>query len=117
MDVLDRLRLGEGQQVVVALEGAGATVEAGAAELRLAEAEALDLGAHRAVENEDALARGLGERARDVAARFRGGGGEQVRWVDAHGRASLETRYNHISISLCQRKPIPSSARRDMPCA
>ena len=71
VDVLDRLRLGEGQKIVVALEMAFAAVEAVAAEMALLEAEVLDLRPHRAVENEDALARGLGERARDVDLRRR----------------------------------------------
>ena len=64
VNVLDRLRLGEGEKIVVALEMAFAAVEAGAAEMRLLEGEVLNLRPHRAVENEDALARGLGERAR-----------------------------------------------------
>ena len=66
MDVLDRLRLGEGEQIVVALQMAFAADEAVAAEVAFFEAEVLDLRPHRAVENEDALARGRGERARDV---------------------------------------------------
>ena len=57
VDVLDRLRLGEDQQVVVALLVAGAAPKAIAAEVVLAEAEALDLRAHGAVEDQDALAR------------------------------------------------------------
>jgi hypothetical protein len=43
MDVLDRLRPGEGQKIVVALEKAFAAVEAVAAEMTLVEAKALDL--------------------------------------------------------------------------
>ena len=56
MDVLDRLRLAEDEQVVVALLVAGATDEAVAAEMVLIEAEALDLRAHGTVEHENALA-------------------------------------------------------------
>ena len=56
MDRLDRLRLGQCQKVVVALEVAVAAGETLAAEVALLEREALHLGAHRAVEHEDALA-------------------------------------------------------------
>ena len=67
VDLLDRLRLGEDQKVVVALlrvavDGAGAV----AGEVVLAEPEPLDLRAHRAVEDQDALTR------------CRGQGGERV---------------------------------------
>ena len=61
MDVLDRLRLGEGQKIVVALQGAVAGVKARAAKVGLAEAEALDLGAHRPVNQQNPLARGAAE--------------------------------------------------------
>ncbi len=68
VDVLDRLRLGQDQQVVVALlrmpvRGAGAMP----GEVVLAEAEPLDLGAHRAVEDQDALARRGFERGPHLA--------------------------------------------------
>ena len=56
MDVLDRVRLGEDQQVVVALLVAGAADEALAAKVVLVELEPLDLRAHGAVEDQDALA-------------------------------------------------------------
>ena len=59
VDVLDRLRLGQRQQVVVALQMAFAADEALAAEMLLLEREALNLRAHRAVEDQDALARRL----------------------------------------------------------
>ena len=58
-------------------------LESGAAELPLAEAEALDLRAHRAVEDEDALARRSGERRGDVAIRR---GGRRENWRE--GRRS-----------------------------
>ena len=58
MDVLDRLRLGEGQKIVVTLQGAVAGVKALAAKVSLVETEALDLGAHRPVDQQNALARG-----------------------------------------------------------
>ncbi len=55
VNVLDRLRLGQGQQVVVALLMAVAADEALAAEVGLLQAEALNFRAHRAVEDENAL--------------------------------------------------------------
>ena len=58
MDVFDRLRLGERQKIIVALQGAVAGMKTIAAEVRLTEIQALDLGAHRAVNDQDALARG-----------------------------------------------------------
>ena len=61
MDVLDRLWLAEGQKIVVALQGAVAGVKARAAKVGLAEAEALDLGAHRPVNQQDPVARGAAE--------------------------------------------------------
>ena len=57
MDVLDRLRLGQGQEVVVALQMALAGVKPLAAKMPLVEAQALDLRAHRAVEDENPLVR------------------------------------------------------------
>ena len=55
MDVFDRLRLGQGQKIIVALQGAVAGMKAIAAEVRLIEIQALDLGAHRPVDDQDAL--------------------------------------------------------------
>ena len=49
MDVFDRLGLGQGQKIIVALQGAVAGMKAIAAKVRLTEIEALDLGAHRPV--------------------------------------------------------------------
>ena len=49
MDVFDRLRLGKRQKIIVALQGAVAGMKAFAAKVRLIEIQALDLGAHRAV--------------------------------------------------------------------
>ena len=72
MDRLDRLGLGQDQEVVVALLVAVADPEAVAAEMRLVEAEALDLRAHGAVEDQDPLARGGGQGRR---ARRSGGSG------------------------------------------
>ncbi len=56
VDVLDRLRLGQDQQVVVAPEVAVKILETFAAERGLVIFEALDHGAHGAVEHQDALA-------------------------------------------------------------
>ena len=55
MDFLDRRRLREDQEVVVALLVAGAAAEALAAEMVLAIAQRLDFRAHRAVEHQNAL--------------------------------------------------------------
>ncbi len=62
---LDRLGLRQVEQVVVALLVAGAAGEAVAAEMILVEAEPLNLRAHRAVEDEDTLARCLVQRGED----------------------------------------------------
>jgi hypothetical protein len=56
VDVLDRLGLREDQQVVVAPNVAMEILEAFAAESGLVELQALDHGAHGAVEHEDAFA-------------------------------------------------------------
>ena len=68
MDVFDRLGLGKGQKVIVALQGAVAGMKAFASEVRLVEIQALDLGAHRAVNDEYALARGAPQRRQRVLA-------------------------------------------------
>ena len=62
MDFLDRRRLGQGQQVVVALLVAGAAAETVAAKMILPEAEPLDLRAHGPIEDEDTLTRRLHQR-------------------------------------------------------
>ncbi len=59
MDVADDLRLGDGQQIIVALEVARVVSKALAAIIRLLERIALDHGAHGAVEDQDALFQGL----------------------------------------------------------
>ncbi len=59
MDILDRSGLAQGKQIVVALLVAGAADELVAAKMILVEFELLDLGAHRPVENQDALSGGL----------------------------------------------------------
>ena len=55
MDVLDRLRLGQGQEIIVALQRPVAGMKAFAAKVGFTETEALDLGAHGAVDEQDAL--------------------------------------------------------------
>ena len=76
MDVFDRLGLRQGQKIIVALQGAVAGMKAFAAKVRLAEIEALDLGAHRPVDEQDALARGASQRCQGalVAREVRVGG-------------------------------------------
>ena len=64
MDVLDRLGLSQDQEVVVALQMAFASLEAIAAEMALGQTERLDLGAHRPVENQNALTRRLAKGVR-----------------------------------------------------
>ena len=63
VDAADRVRLGDVEQVVVAVDGAVPRVELGPAVGVLVEPEALDHGAHRAVEDEDPLRRSLAQRA------------------------------------------------------
>ena len=55
MDALDHVGAGQHEDVVVALEVAAVITETLAAEVGLLEPVALDHGAHRAVEDEDAL--------------------------------------------------------------
>ncbi len=55
MDLLEHLRPGQREDVAGAFEVARVAGEARAAERGLVEAVGLDLGAHRAVEDEDAL--------------------------------------------------------------
>ncbi len=61
MDVAHGVGLGEDQEIVVALQIVGVVLETVPAEIRLRELAVLDLGAHRAVEHEDALGRGFAE--------------------------------------------------------
>ena len=63
VDAADRVRLGDVEQVVVAVDGAVPRVELGAAVGVLVEPETLDHGAHRPVEDEDPLRRGLAQGA------------------------------------------------------
>ncbi len=68
VDRLDGVGLGQRQEVVVALEVAFAGLEAMAPEVALLVVQALDLGAHGAVEHQDALARRRGQRPQDLRA-------------------------------------------------
>ena len=63
VDAADRVRLGDVEQVVVAVDGPIPRVELGASIGVLVETETLDHGAHRTVEHEDPFRRGLAERA------------------------------------------------------
>ena len=68
MDVFDRLRLGQGQEIIVALQKAVAGMKTIAAEVLFIQVQALDLGAHRPVNEQDALARGAFQRRQCVLA-------------------------------------------------
>ena len=57
MDVFDRLRLAQRQQIVVALKMAVAGVKPVAAKMRLVQTQTLDLGAHRPVNQQNPFAR------------------------------------------------------------
>src|SRR5215470_5989925 len=61
MDAADRLRLREGQKVVIAAHLAVPGIEARTAIALLVELELLDHGAHGTVEHQDALARDAAE--------------------------------------------------------
>ena len=65
VNVADHVRLRQDQEIVVAAQVARPIGEALAAEPRLVELEILDLGAHRAVEHENALAREIAQRGFD----------------------------------------------------
>ncbi len=82
MDVFDRLRLGQRQEIVVALQEAVAGMKTIAAEVLFIQIQALDLGAHRAINDQDALAGGAFQRRQRVlAARWvgvKGGGGRPI---------------------------------------
>jgi hypothetical protein len=86
VDLANDLRPGQGQQVVVALEVVRPGLEALAAVVGLAQAVALDHGAHGTVDHQDALGRDLvesgsqngrveGQRGVEHGQRFRGGRG------------------------------------------
>ena len=104
MDVLDRLRLGQRQKVVVALQMAFARQKALAAEMALGEAERLDLRAHRPVEHENAPLRRLAQRVGGVLparkGRIEDGVERRAHWP----RSGLKL-HNHINMSLYGRQP------------
>ena len=106
MDVLDRLRLGEDQKVVVALQMACAGAEPLAAKMVLVEAEPLDLRAHGAVEDQNALARRRRERLRRVAWRSRAASNREFKFTrsfrQSYPRPDCALTYNNIKMSLCE---------------
>ena len=61
MHAADHVRAREHEQIVVAAQVVRVTGESLPAEVRFREAVALDHRAHRAIEDEDAVAGGLGE--------------------------------------------------------
>ena len=71
MDVFDRLRLGQGQKIIVALQWRSQAMKTFAAEVASRRAQALDLGAHRSVDQQNPLARGAAQRRRCVLAAAR----------------------------------------------
>ena len=101
VDVLDRLRLRQRQQVVVALQMAFAADEALAAEMALLEPKPLNLRPHRAVEDQDALAR----RLEQLLARFASARGAVLKGcavAEFHGGPTrFQNPHNYIKISLC----------------
>jgi hypothetical protein len=68
MDIFDRLRLRKNEEVVIALEMAGAIGKSIAAKIILIEAKSLNLRAHRAIENQYSLLRRLGEGSENFGA-------------------------------------------------
>ena len=66
VDVAHRVGLGEDEKIVVAAQIVAVVAEALAAEILLGELQRLDLGAHGAVEHEDALGRGFAQGALDI---------------------------------------------------
>ena len=83
MDRLDRMRLRQHEQIVVAAQVTRPIGETGAAEICLAEFMRLDHRAHRAVEHKNALS---GSGAKFVMAIGRGHFGHQATFVSAFGR-------------------------------
>src|SRR5690606_9124840 len=61
VDIADHRRLGQDQQIIVALQVPGPVRKAGAAEIRLAQLAVLDHGAHGAIHHQNALPGGLVE--------------------------------------------------------
>ena len=82
VDVLDRLRLCQGEKVVVPLEVAFARQKAVAAEMGLNKAESLNLRAHRPIENQDPALRRLAQGFGGVLPAGGGGIENRVeRWI------------------------------------
>ena len=116
-NILDCPRLRQGQQIVVALEMAFTVDETLAAEVTLVEREVLNLGSHRPVEDENALARRRPKSRRTVTFAneilCRSDFGVQDHVI----LACFSMPHNHIKISLCNCKSerselSPSAANR-----
>ena len=116
-NILDCPRLRQGQQIVVALEMALTFDETLAAEVTLVEREVLNLGSHRPVEDENALARRRPKSRRTVTFAneilCRSDFGVQDHVI----LACFSMPHNHIKISLCNCKSerselSPSAANR-----
>ena len=92
-------------------------MKAVAAEVALAEAKPLDLGAHRPVEHENPLARGFAKRLeRALPARTQAASKNGIRGSNSSQNSKLfvTLRHNHINISLYQRQAgmLPHRSRR-----
>ena len=107
VDVLDGPGLGEDQQVIVALLVAGAAYETIAPEMVLLKAQPLDLGAHRTIEDKDALARSLPQRRKGLGT-VRPGRHRPEKFIDGGHMRRFPFRLrhqkgtSHITTSLCQ---------------
>ncbi len=103
MDVFDRVRLGQDQQVIVALLMAGAAEETLAAKIVFRQTETLDLGAHGPVKDQDTFAGRLLQRLQDLrAVTVCALAAEQL--IEHLRTLLLRMRHepNHIKTSLCQ---------------
>ena len=100
MDVLDRLRLGEDQEVVVAFQVALAAPKAVAPEVLLVEPKPLDLRAHRTVEDQDACRSGREQRVARARPVGPGGVSEEAVADGAHRLLSVRHRVRHKDIRI-----------------
>src|SRR3954462_482049 len=102
MDVADRIRPREIQEIVVAAHLAVPGVEARATEFLLLQLQRLDHGAHGAVEHQDALRRELAEPGFD---------GGDVCWHAHAKRSSLSITLRARSSSAKADDPVPPEGR------
>src|SRR6266705_5815931 len=93
MNIPDRVRLGEDQQVVVATHLAVPGIKAGAAIALLVERERLNQGAHGTVEHQDAL-------ACNAAQRLLGGEHHRLRFWLRHAIAHAATSITPSALSF-----------------